>query len=55
MPGLVDFAIGLMNSALNLPNKQLIFFFFFFFFLLGGGGVGQGRDSNYRTVVNPQC
>ena len=27
MPGLVDFAIGLMNSVLNLPDRQLIFFF----------------------------
>ena len=25
-PGLVDFAIGLVNSVFNLPNGQLIFF-----------------------------
>ena len=25
-PGLVDFAIGLVNSALNLPNGQVMFF-----------------------------
>ena len=24
-PGLVDFAIGLVNSVFNLPNGQLIF------------------------------
>ena len=43
IPGLVDFAIGVMNSVLNLPDRQGI----------GGGG---GGDSNYRrTVVNPQC
>ena len=24
-PGLVDFAIGLVNSVLNLPDGQLIF------------------------------
>ena len=42
IPGLVDFAIGLMNSVLNLPDRQ------------GIGGVGG--DSNYRrTVVNPPC
>ena len=29
--GLVDFAIGLVNSVLNLPDGQVIFFF-------GGGG-----------------
>ena len=40
IPGLVDFAIGLMNSVLNLPDRQ---------------GIGGG-DSNYRrTVVNPPC
>ena len=25
-PGLVDFAIGLVNSVLNLPNGQVMFF-----------------------------
>ena len=25
-PGLVDFAIGLVNSVLNLPNGQVTFF-----------------------------
>ena len=25
-PGLVDFAIGLVNSVFNLPNAQVIFF-----------------------------
>ena len=25
-PGLVDFAIGLVNSVLNLPNRQVTFF-----------------------------
>ena len=36
--GLVDFAIGLVNSVLNLPYWQLIF----------------GGNSNYRrTVINP--
>ena len=25
-PGLVDFAIGLMNSVLNLPDGQVMFF-----------------------------
>ena len=25
-PGLVDFAIGLVNSVFNLPNGQVIFF-----------------------------
>ena len=25
-PGLVDFAIGLVNSVFNLPNWQLMFF-----------------------------
>ena len=25
-PGLVDFAIGLVNSVLNLPEGQLMFF-----------------------------
>ena len=40
--GLVDFAIGLVNSVLNLPDGQVIFF-------LGGGG-----NSNYRrNVINP--
>ena len=44
--GLVDFAAGLVNSVLNLPDGQVSFFF-------GGGGVG-GENSNYRkTVINP--
>ena len=25
-PGLVDFVLGLVNSVLNLPNRQVIFF-----------------------------
>ena len=25
-PGLVDFAIGLVNSVLNLPNRQVMVF-----------------------------
>ena len=25
-PGLVDFAIGLVNSVFNLPNGQVMFF-----------------------------
>ena len=25
-PGLLDFAIGLVNSVFNLPNGQVIFF-----------------------------
>ena len=25
-PGLVDFAIGLVNSVFNLPNMQVMFF-----------------------------
>ena len=38
-PGLVDFAIGLVNSVINLPDGQVNF--------LGG-------NSNYRrTVINP--
>ena len=38
-PELVDFAIGLANSVLNLPDEQVNF--------LGG-------NSNYRrTVINP--
>ena len=37
--GLVDFAVGLVNSVLNLPDRRVIF--------LGG-------NSNYRrTVINP--
>ena len=32
-PGLVDFAIGLVNPVLNLPVGQVVFF-------LGGGGGG---------------
>ena len=36
--GIVDFAIGLVNSVLNLTNGQVIF----------------ARNSNYRrTVINP--
>ena len=37
--GLVDFAVGLVNSVLNLPNQEVIFW---------------GGNSNYRrTVINP--
>ena len=37
--GLVDFAIGLVNSVLNLPDGQVIFW---------------GGNSNYRrNVINP--
>ena len=37
--GLVDFAIGLVNSVPNLPDRQVIFW---------------GGNSNYRrTVINP--
>ena len=37
--GLVDFAVGLVNSVLNLPDGQVIFF---------------AGNSNYRrTVINP--
>ena len=35
-PGLVDFAIGLVNSVFNLPDGQVIFFF---------------RNSNNRRIV----
>ena len=38
-PGLVDFAVGLVNSVINLPDGQVNF--------LAG-------NSNYRrTVINP--
>ena len=41
--GLVDFAVGLVNSVLNLPDQQVIFFW-----------VGGWGNSNYRrTVINP--
>ena len=37
-PGLVDFAVGLVNSVINLPDGQVNFL---------------GRNSNYRrTVIN---
>ena len=36
-PGLVDFAIGLVNFALNLPDGQMKFCFL--------------RNSNYRRTV----
>ena len=43
----MDFVIGLENSVLNLPERQVKFFFFFW----GGGG---GENSNYRRIViNP--
>ena len=42
---LVNFAIGLVNSVLNLRDGQVMFFFFSFFFFLGGGG------SNHRNTV----
>ena len=35
--GQVDFAIGLVNSVLNLPGGQVNFFFG------GGGGGGSGK------------
>ena len=38
-PGLVDFAIGLANFVLNLPNGQVKFFL---------------RNSNYKRTVNSQ-
>ena len=38
-PGLVDFAIGLVNSVFNLPDGQVIFFF--------------RNSNNRRTVINP--
>ena len=37
--GLVDFAIGLVNSVLNLPDRQVKFL----------------RYSNYRRTVNQSC
>ena len=38
-PELLDFAVGLVNSVLNLPDKQVNFF---------------GENSNYRgNVINP--
>ena len=37
-PGLVDFAIGLVNSVFNLPDGQVIFF---------------RNSNNRRTVINP--
>ena len=38
-PGLVDFAVGLVNSVINLPYGQVI---------------SLGGNSNYRrTVINP--
>ena len=38
-PGLVDLAVGLVNSVINLPDGQVNFL---------------GRNSNYRrTVINP--
>ena len=39
-PGLVDFAIGLVNSVINLPDGQVKFFL---------------RNSNYRTIVKSIC
>ena len=37
-PGLVDFAIGLVNSVFSLPDEQVKFF---------------AEFKIYRTVVNP--
>ena len=37
-PGLVDFAIGLVNSVFNLPDGQVRFF---------------RNSNNRRTVINP--
>ena len=39
-PGLVDFAIGLVNSVINLLNRQMKFFL---------------RNSNYRRTVKSMC
>ena len=36
-PGLVDFATGLVNSVLNLPNRQVKFWG-------GGGGIQITED-----------
>ena len=37
-PGLVDFATGLVNSVLNLPDRQVKF---------------GGNSNSRRTVINP--
>ena len=42
---LVNFAIGLVKSVLNLHNGQVMFFSFFW---QGGGG---GWESNHRNTV----
>ena len=39
-PGLVDFAIGLVIFALNLPNRQVLFF-------------GEIQISRIGCVINP--
>ena len=39
-PGLVDFAIGLVNSVINLPDGQVNFFL---------------RNSNYKRTVKSIC
>ena len=38
-PGLGDFAIGLVNFVLNLPDRQELFFF-------GGGEFKLQKDCN---------
>ena len=40
--GMVDLAIGLVNSVLNFPGGQVNFFF------VGGGGGGGGGEANRR-------
>ena len=50
--GLVDFAIGLVNSVLNLPGGQVNFFCFWG----GGGGKGwrreNGRENGKGTAIS---
>ena len=47
-PGLIDFAIRLVNSVLNLRDGQVNF-------LLGGGGWwGVGNSHYRRTLINAQ-
>ena len=41
--GLVDFAIGLVDSVLNLPGGQVNFFL-----VEGAGGGGGGGGANWR-------
>ena len=44
---LVNFAIGLVNSVLNLCDGQVMFFFFFF-----GGGGGSNHRNTVRQIQN---